>query len=219
MAAIIGCCTTARFESPQAAKILPGACLQDVHTLLCQLIESSAPMPWRRIRVHRAKYAHRLAPCRSAAWCCWPRSNMALKSLLFPREVKAYVAGYGHADKKQMQLMVRALLKMEETQSRPMPPTPLPSRSATFRVNNSRGASGSRRIQAPRQPKVLWPIRTPPAARGTNFRSPANPMNVFSRRLCLLLLCVAPFAVAATVSPPATGSPIARVQIERPGIH
>jgi len=32
-----------------------------------------------------------------------------------PREVKACVAGYGHADKKQMQLMVRALLKMEET--------------------------------------------------------------------------------------------------------
>jgi crossover junction endodeoxyribonuclease RuvC len=29
--------------------------------------------------------------------------------------VKACVAGYGHADKKQMQLMVRALLKMEET--------------------------------------------------------------------------------------------------------
>jgi len=32
-----------------------------------------------------------------------------------PREVKACVAGYGHADKKQMQLMVRALLKMDET--------------------------------------------------------------------------------------------------------
>jgi crossover junction endodeoxyribonuclease RuvC len=29
--------------------------------------------------------------------------------------VKACVAGYGHADKKQMQLMVRALLQMEET--------------------------------------------------------------------------------------------------------
>lgn len=34
---------------------------------------------------------------------------------LFSREVKASVAGYGHADKQQMQLMVRALLNMSET--------------------------------------------------------------------------------------------------------
>jgi crossover junction endodeoxyribonuclease RuvC len=32
-----------------------------------------------------------------------------------PREVKASVAGYGQADKRQMQLMVRALLEMTET--------------------------------------------------------------------------------------------------------
>ena len=32
-----------------------------------------------------------------------------------PREVKASVAGYGHADKRQIQLMVRALLQMNET--------------------------------------------------------------------------------------------------------
>src|SRR5258708_1423739 len=41
----------------------------------------------------------------------------------------------------------------------------------------------------------------PPAIRRANFRSPANPMNVFSRRLCLLLLCSAPFFVAAPASP------------------
>ena len=32
-----------------------------------------------------------------------------------PREVKASVTGHGHADKRQMQLMVRALLSMNET--------------------------------------------------------------------------------------------------------
>jgi len=32
-----------------------------------------------------------------------------------PREVKACVAGHGHADKRQMQMMVRALLSMTET--------------------------------------------------------------------------------------------------------
>jgi Holliday junction resolvasome RuvABC endonuclease subunit len=31
-----------------------------------------------------------------------------------PREVKASVAGYGHADKRQIQLMVRALLSLSE---------------------------------------------------------------------------------------------------------
>ena len=31
-----------------------------------------------------------------------------------PREVKACVAGYGHADKRQVQMMVRALLQMQE---------------------------------------------------------------------------------------------------------
>src|SRR5207253_5344166 len=32
-----------------------------------------------------------------------------------PREVKASVAGHGHASKRQMQLMIRALLSMNET--------------------------------------------------------------------------------------------------------
>jgi hypothetical protein len=32
-----------------------------------------------------------------------------------PREVKASIAGHGHADKRQMQIMVRALLSMAET--------------------------------------------------------------------------------------------------------
>jgi crossover junction endodeoxyribonuclease RuvC len=32
-----------------------------------------------------------------------------------PREVKACVAGYGHASKHQMQIMVRAMLGMRET--------------------------------------------------------------------------------------------------------
>jgi crossover junction endodeoxyribonuclease RuvC len=36
-----------------------------------------------------------------------------------PREVKACVAGYGQADKRQMQIMVRALLHMKEL---PEPP-------------------------------------------------------------------------------------------------
>jgi crossover junction endodeoxyribonuclease RuvC len=36
-----------------------------------------------------------------------------------PREVKATVAGYGHADKQQVQQMVRAMLRLSET---PEPP-------------------------------------------------------------------------------------------------
>jgi hypothetical protein len=40
--------------------------------------------------------------------------NSLLVHSYSPREVKASVAGYGNADKRQMQIMVRALLRMEE---------------------------------------------------------------------------------------------------------
>ena len=57
-----------------------------------------------------------------------------------PREVKATVAGYGHAGKEQVQQMVRALLGMSETPEPPTPPTRWPWRSATCRWRDARDA-------------------------------------------------------------------------------
>ena len=57
--------------------------------------------------------ALRLAEVRGVVLLAAEQNGVAVRSYS-PREVKACVAGYGHADKKQMQMMVRALLSMPE---------------------------------------------------------------------------------------------------------
>jgi crossover junction endodeoxyribonuclease RuvC len=94
-----------------------GACLHDVHALLCQLIEEFHPNALAVESVFTAlnmRTALRLAEVRGVVLLAAEQHGVEVRSYS-PREVKACVAGYGHADKKQMQLMVRALLKMEET--------------------------------------------------------------------------------------------------------
>jgi crossover junction endodeoxyribonuclease RuvC len=94
-----------------------GACLYDVHALLCQLIEEFHPNAMAVESVFTAlnmRTALRLAEVRGVVLLAAEQHGVEVRSYS-PREVKACVAGYGHADKKQMQLMVRALLKMEET--------------------------------------------------------------------------------------------------------
>ena len=94
-----------------------GACLQDVHALLCRLIEEFHPNAMAVESVFTAlnmRTALRLAEVRGVVLLAAEQHGVEVRSYS-PREVKACVAGYGHADKKQMQLMVRALLKMEET--------------------------------------------------------------------------------------------------------
>jgi crossover junction endodeoxyribonuclease RuvC len=58
--------------------------------------------------------ALRLAEVRGVVLLAAAQHGLAVYSYS-PREVKASVAGYGNADKRQMQLMVRALLCMTET--------------------------------------------------------------------------------------------------------
>ena len=94
-----------------------GACLHDVHALLCRLIEEFHPNAMAVESVFTAlnmRTALRLAEVRGVVLLAAEQHSVEVLSYS-PREVKACVAGYGHADKKQMQLMVRALLKMEVT--------------------------------------------------------------------------------------------------------
>lgn len=94
-----------------------GAVLQDVHTLLCRLMDEYAPDALAVESVFAAlnmRTALRLAEVRGVVLLAAAQRGIAVHSYS-PREVKASVAGYGHADKRQMQLMVRALLAMEET--------------------------------------------------------------------------------------------------------
>lgn len=103
--------------SPQRRKSSPGACLHDVHALLCKLIEEFRPNAMAVESVFTAlnmRTALRLAEVRGVVLLAAEQHGVEVRSYS-PREVKACVAGYGHADKKQMQLMVRALLSMQET--------------------------------------------------------------------------------------------------------
>ncbi|MGC1415909.1 MAG: crossover junction endodeoxyribonuclease RuvC [Candidatus Acidiferrum sp.] len=94
-----------------------GAVLQDVHTLLCDLMDEFSPDALAVESVFTAlnmRTALRLAEVRGVVLLAAAQRGVAVHSYS-PREVKASIAGYGHADKRQMQLMVRALLAMTET--------------------------------------------------------------------------------------------------------
>jgi crossover junction endodeoxyribonuclease RuvC len=92
-----------------------GAALQDVHELLSRLIQEYAPDAMAVEAVFAAlnvRTALRLAEVRGVVLLAAAQHNIAVHSYS-PREVKSSVAGYGHADKRQVQEMVRALLAMD----------------------------------------------------------------------------------------------------------
>lgn len=94
-----------------------GAALQDIHEALCKLIEEFLPQAMAVEGIFSAlnvRTALRLAEVRGVVLLAAAQHNVLVHSYS-PREVKASVAGYGNADKRQMQVMVRALLKMTET--------------------------------------------------------------------------------------------------------
>ena len=93
-----------------------GAALQDVHALLSGLMEEYKPDAVAVEAVFAAlnvRTALRLAEVRGVVLLVAAQHNIVMHSYS-PREVKASVAGYGHADKRQVQELVRALLTMQE---------------------------------------------------------------------------------------------------------
>jgi crossover junction endodeoxyribonuclease RuvC len=103
--------------APKRQKECLGAVLQDVHELLCRLMDEFSPDALAVESVFTAlnmRTALRLAEVRGVVLLAAAQRGVAVHSYS-PREVKASVAGYGQADKRQMQLMVRALLEMTET--------------------------------------------------------------------------------------------------------
>src|SRR5208282_5440607 len=103
--------------APKRQKDCLGAVLHDVHALLCRLMDEFSPDALAVESVFTAlnmRTALRLAEVRGVVLLAAAQRGVAVHSYS-PREVKASVAGYGQADKRQMQLMVRALLQMTET--------------------------------------------------------------------------------------------------------
>lgn len=91
--------------------------LREIHAMLTDLIEEFEPQGVAVESVFTAlniKTALRLAEVRGVVLLAAAQHNVSVRSYS-PREVKACVAGYGHAGKEQMQLMVRTLLGMSET--------------------------------------------------------------------------------------------------------
>jgi crossover junction endodeoxyribonuclease RuvC len=95
-------------------KSSPGAGLRDVHSLLCDLIRRFKPHVMAVESVFTAlnmRTALRLAEVRGVVLLAGEQFGVDVRSYS-PREVKACVAGYGNADKRQMQAMVKAQLGM-----------------------------------------------------------------------------------------------------------
>src|ERR1700744_5400035 len=93
-----------------------GAALHDIHTLICGLIEEFSPTVLAVESIFAAlnvRTALRLAEVRGVVLLAAAQHGVTVYSYS-PREVKASVAGYGHADKRQIQMMVRALLSLSE---------------------------------------------------------------------------------------------------------
>jgi crossover junction endodeoxyribonuclease RuvC len=91
--------------------------LREIHAMLSDLIEEFEPQGVAVESVFTAlnmKTALKLAEVRGVVLLAGAQHDISVHSYS-PREVKACVAGYGHAGKEQMQLMVRALLGMSET--------------------------------------------------------------------------------------------------------
>jgi crossover junction endodeoxyribonuclease RuvC len=105
----------------KANKHKEGAGLQEVHDLLCGLIQEFAPDVMAVESIFSAlnvRTALRLAEVRGVVLLAAAQHGVEVHSYA-PREVKATIAGHGHADKRQMQIMVRAILSMSAT---PEPP-------------------------------------------------------------------------------------------------
>jgi|SRR5215467_3406267 len=94
-----------------------GAALEAVHELICNLLREFSPDAVAVESIFSAlnvKTALRLAEVRGVILLAAAQHQVEVFSYA-PREIKASVAGYGNADKRQIQMMVRALLAMTET--------------------------------------------------------------------------------------------------------
>jgi len=95
--------------------------LLEIHSIVGRLIAEFAPHAVAVESVFTAlnmKTALRLAEVRGVVLLAAAEAGLPVHSYS-PREVKQKITGYGHADKHQMQTMVRAMLRMIET---PEPP-------------------------------------------------------------------------------------------------
>jgi crossover junction endodeoxyribonuclease RuvC len=112
-------CAAVHYGSIPAARKAAGdvpARLKQIHLCIAGLIEEFSPDGLALESIFTAlnvNTALRLAEVRGVILLSAAERGLPVHSYS-PREVKAAVTGYGHADKAQMQQMVRALLSLKE---------------------------------------------------------------------------------------------------------
>jgi crossover junction endodeoxyribonuclease RuvC len=113
------CCASVHFNTIAAARgnaASTSVRLQQIHSRIAELIEEYSPHCVAIESIFAALNvgtALRLAEVRGVILLAAAQREIPVHSYS-PREVKAAVAGYGNADKAQMQQMVRALLSLKE---------------------------------------------------------------------------------------------------------
>jgi len=142
-----------------------GAALQEVHGLLCGLIQEFVPDAMAVESIFSAlnvRTALRLAEVRGVVLLAAAQHGVEVHSYA-PREVKATIAGHGHADKRQMQIMVRAILSMNATPEPPDAADALAVALCHLQMEQAR-----RRFGLPRETEL---------ARARNLAAVGNPAN------------------------------------------
>jgi crossover junction endodeoxyribonuclease RuvC len=148
--------------------------LQVIHDRIAALIGQFSPECLAIESIFTAlnvKTALRLAEVRGVILLAAAQRNIPVHSYS-PREVKAAVAGYGHADKAQMQQMVRAILGLKEI--------PQPSDAADalavalchiqFAQSQERFGIAAQLLAAPRSSRRTAPRNSPPLVRVASVR-------------------------------------------------
>jgi len=159
-------CRTLHYGALKVAEKLrkesAGAALEAVHSLICDLLRQFSPDAMAVESIFSAlnvKTALRLAEVRGVVLLAAAQHGVEVHSYA-PRLIKASVAGYGNADKRHMQVMVRSLLGMTEL------PEPADAADALavalchvqteqFRVRFAIPEPGTRSAARPAPPRVL----------------------------------------------------------------
>lgn len=132
-----------------------GATLEKVHRALCHLVEEFSATAVAVESVFTAlnmRTALRLAEVRGVVLLAAAQHGIPCYSYS-PREVKAAVTGYGHAEKRQMQLMVRALLSMPQIPEPPDAADALAVALCHLQTKNARGRLGLPEIMTVPRPR------------------------------------------------------------------
>jgi crossover junction endodeoxyribonuclease RuvC len=120
-------CRSVHFGSlrPVAKGVAHEGRLREIHNLIARLVKEYAPDAVAIEGIFTAlnmKTALKLAEVRGVVMLAAAQGEVPVHSYS-PREVKSCVAGYGNADKQQMQQMVRATLGLAQTPQSPGPGT------------------------------------------------------------------------------------------------